>query len=306
MRTIVVLSGKGGTGKTSVTAGLAAFLARAGVRMVLADADVDASNLPLLLTPEASTAHPFSAGELAVIDRNACSACRACFDHCRFDALTAGPDGVPQVRPYACEGCGACAVVCPEAAIELMSRSVGSWLEGRCRLGPMVWARLEPGGESSGKLVHQVRQRAGERAGEEDADLVLVDGPPGIACPAISALTGVDLVLTVTEPSPSAVSDLERLLRTVEHFQLPAAAVINKSDLNPELTARLERELSARRVPVLAKLPYSEEVPRLQRDCRTLADGNGEVAARLEACAQRLAGWVRGQSLDTWSELSVL
>ncbi|HHQ49481.1 MAG TPA: 4Fe-4S dicluster domain-containing protein, partial [Acidobacteria bacterium] len=223
MKTVVVLSGKGGTGKTSVTAALAALESRAGTRLVLADADVDAANLPILLDPRNVEEHTFIGGELAVVAPDACNGCTLCHQHCRFGAIRMVPreDGPDLARILdTCEGCAVCSVVCPEAAIVMEPRNAGSWAVGETRFGPLVHATLSAGGETSGKLVTEVRKRAAELAGETASPLVLVDGPPGIGCPVIAAMSGADLVVAVTEPTPSARADLDRLLNVARHFDV--------------------------------------------------------------------------------------
>lgn len=264
MKTVVVLSGKGGTGKTAVSASLAALEAATGRRLILADADVDASNLPLVLEPTPGEWHEFVGGERAVVDGDACTGCGLCAEHCRFEAIRmdTSSDGEDRARidPLACEGCAVCDFVCPDDAITLVPCVDGEWMVGETRFGPLVSARLRAAGENSGKLVTQVRKVAAELAATRDADLVLVDGPPGIGCPVIASMSGVDLVLAVTEPTPLARSDLERLLRVARHFQVRVAVVVNKADLNLELTRDLTSALASEGVPVLGTLPYDESV----------------------------------------------
>ncbi len=289
MRTIAVLSGKGGTGKTSVTASLAAIEARSGTRLVIADADVDAANLPLLLDPEVTQQHEFIGGEIAVVDPEACEGSGRCEEHCRFAAITAGDGTAPaRVDPTRCEGCAVCTVVCPAQAITMTPRVAGWWAHGETRFGPLVFARLGVGGENSGKLVTQVRRTADELARERWADLVLIDGPPGTGCPVIAAMTGVDLVVAVTEPTPSARSDLERLLRLTRHFHCPVGVVFNKADLNPELVRSTAGELAARGVAVLGDLPYDERVASCLGRGLCAAECEGPVAAALADVHRKL------------------
>ena len=293
MKTIVVLSGKGGTGKTSVTASLAALESLAGRRLVLADADVDASNLPLLLAPAEGERSSFSAGETAGADPDLCGGCGLCIDHCRFGAIrmelpAGGWSEHAVIDPLACEGCGVCGLVCPEDAIRLAPRVDGEWEVGETRFGPLVSARLNPTGENSGKLVTHVRKTAADLAAERDADLVLVDGPPGIGCPVIASLSGVDLVVAVTEPTPSARSDLERLLRVARHFGSPVAAVINKADLNLELAASLDEELVEGGFALLGTLPYDESVALCQAHGLSPAECGGPAGDALAAVRARL------------------
>jgi len=277
MKTVVVLSGKGGTGKTSVTASLAAMEHQTGKVLILADADVDASNLPLLLRPEEKLHEDFFAGESADVDPELCSGCGLCEIRCRFDAITVD-GGTAHVTASLCEGCSVCALVCPERAISMQPRLVGTFFHGESRFGAMVYARLSPGGESSGKLVTLVREEAAAKAGALKAELVLVDGPPGMGCPVVSALTGADLALMVTEPSPSARADLDRVLRVSEHFGIRAAAVINKADLNPGLAGELEEELRARNIRILGRIPYDGSVSACQLRGLSPAECQGPAA----------------------------
>ncbi len=284
MKTVVVLSGKGGTGKTSVTASLAALESAAGTRLVLADADVDAANLPLLLQPENFEEETFMGGELAVVDPDACNGCTLCHERCRFGAIRMVPrqDGPDLARILdTCEGCAVCSVVCPEGAITMRPRVAGSWAVGETRFGPLVHATLSAGGETSGKLVTQVRKRAAALAGQTAAPLVLVDGPPGIGCPVIASMSGVDLVLAVTEPTPSARADLERLLGVAKHFQVATAAIVNKYDLNPALAGDLAAELEQRGVRVLGRIPYDPSIVSCQRRGLAPAECGGPAAHAL-------------------------
>ena len=260
MRQVVVLSGKGGTGKTTVTAGLA-FLAAQGMDLVLADADVDAANLELVLDPAKRERHEFWSGRLAVIDPEKCTACGRCAEVCRFDAV------IPDERAYqidalACEGCATCAFQCPVEAIEMVEQQAGCWFRSETRLGALFHAHLFAGQENSGKLVSRVKKEAGDWASDHGADLLLVDGPPGIGCPVIAASTGADLALLVVEPTVAGVHDLQRVLATTEHFRVPALVVINKADLNTGQTERISAFCEERGVPVVGTLSYDPQVTK--------------------------------------------
>jgi len=282
MKTVVVLSGKGGTGKTSVTASLAALEHENGRRIVLADADVDASNLPILLRPEEITREDFFAGESALVDPDICDRCGLCEQHCRFNAIAVPEDGGPaKVTISLCEGCGVCELVCPQNAISMQARLTGYFSHAESRFGPMVHAHLAPGGESSGKLVTLVREEAAAVAGSRRAEIILVDGPPGMGCPVVSSLTGADIALMVTEPSPSARSDLGRVLKVARHFKITTAAVINKADLNGDLAAQLEEELRRDGVRLLGRIPYDTTVARHQHEGLSPAEGEGPAAEAL-------------------------
>jgi MinD superfamily P-loop ATPase len=251
MKEVVVLSGKGGTGKTSL-AGCFAALAK---HQVLADCDVDAADLHLLLAPSIRETHAFTSGELAVIDRTGCSECGLCADRCRFDAIHDFT-----VDPLACEGCGFCARVCPAEAIMMTGRLSGHWYLSDTGYGPLVHARLGIGEENSGKLVTTVRNAARALAERDGYDLIISDGPPGIGCPVISSLSGADLALLVTEPTLSGIHDLERVLGVCRHFGVPAAVCINKYDISEENSRRIEAWCEAEGLPVAGRLPYDDAV----------------------------------------------
>lgn len=259
-RQLVVLSGKGGTGKTTVTASLAHLASQAGA-ITIADADVDAANLELVLDVELVATHEFRSGFLAEIDADLCIACGQCYDACRFDAIVAGNPGGPyRVDPTACEGCRACSYRCPVDAIKMLTPPCGFWYESDTRFGPLYHAHLYAGGENSGKLVTLVKQQARLRALDEGRDLVLVDGPPGIGCPVISAASGASLALMVVEPTLSGVHDLARVLDLVAHFDVPAAVMINKADLSPGRSQEIEQFCDSRGVPLVGRIPYDTVV----------------------------------------------
>jgi len=260
MKQLVVLSGKGGTGKTSVAAALAVLASRER-KIVLADADVDAANLAILVDPSEEAREDFVSPETAAIDPERCVACGACEEACRFDAIRNG-DGSYRVDPISCEGCRACLHVCPEDAVRMEKEPAGIRLRSRTPYGPLLHAHLYPGAENSGKLVSEVRREARQSAKEVGADLILIDGPPGIGCPVIAASTGVDLALLVSEPTLSAIHDLARVRGAADHFDVPCAVVINKWDLNRERSAEIERWASLEGLEIWGKIPYDREVPR--------------------------------------------
>ncbi len=241
MKQVVVLSGKGGTGKTSF---LASFAALAG-ECVLADCDVDASNLAILAGGAEGEEEPFFGEGTARVDPERCSLCGKCEEACRFHAVSlprgsgGEPAGPARVVEIACEGCGLCAIVCPEGAISMVDRRSGTLVVSESRHGPIVHARLLPGEGNSGKLVAMVREKAKEIASREGRDLVLVDGSPGIGCPVISSLAAVDGAFLVVEPSVSALHDLERIHELLERFRIRACLVLNKFDLQPEVGERI-------------------------------------------------------------------
>jgi MinD superfamily P-loop ATPase len=264
MKTIVVISGKGGTGKTSVTAALAGI----GPKKALADCDVDAADLHLVLHPEIRATHDFYQGESASIDPELCVGCGMCLEHCRFGAITEDF----RVREEHCEGCGVCAFVCPAQAAIMSPAHCGWWYSSQTRFGPMVHASLKIGAENSGKLVTTVRQESDKIAEEINADLVLVDGSPGVGCPVIASLTGADMALVVTEPTRAAQHDFERVIDLTRHFKIPAATVINKTGINPDVERDLEAVCSEHGVTLAGKLPYDTAVATAQIHGKTLCE----------------------------------
>jgi len=254
MKELVVISGKGGTGKTTL---LGSFAALAG-RSVLADCDVDAPDLYLLLHPEISEQEEFRAGQIAVIHHESCTRCGRCLEVCRFEAITSDF----MVIALNCEGCGACRVVCLAEAVELQERVAGDWFRGQTKYGPMVYARLRPAEENSGKLVALVRKEARAWAEREGIGLLLTDGPPGIGCPVIASLGNADLALVVTEPTPSGIHDLERALTLCRHFRVTAMVCVNKFDLNPSLDKQVREYCARSQIAVTESIPFDDSVPR--------------------------------------------
>lgn len=255
MREIVVISGKGGAGKTSLTG---AFAHLAGSK-VLCDLDVDAPDLHLLLAPQILRREDFISGFEALIDQDACTACGVCADMCRFDAVVER-HGAFAVDPLRCEGCGVCEAFCPTGAARMAPRHCGEWYVSRTRFGTMAHARLFPGSENSGRLVSLLKQKARELAKEEGKELVLCDGAPGIGCPVISSLSGVSLAVAVTEPTPSGIHDLERVCGLCDHFRVPVAVIVNKWDLNPEMTMTIETMSRERGCSLAGRLLYDRIV----------------------------------------------
>lgn len=260
MKQWVILSGKGGTGKTTVAAALA-HLAAQEHRLVMADADVDAANLELVLSPTVVETHDFVGGKAALVDPARCTGCGACVQTCRFEAVSAD-DSTCRVDPIACEGCAACFYRCPAGAITMVDQLSGRWFRSDTNLGPLFHARLIAGQENSGKLVTQVKQSARLHAVRSGADLLLVDGPPGIGCPVIAATTGADLALLVVEPSVSGVHDLERILATTRHFGVPAVVCVNKADVSAARTGEVAAVCARGGVPLVGRIPFSETVIR--------------------------------------------
>ncbi len=255
MREVVVLSGKGGTGKTSVVGAFAAL----AEQKVLSDCDVDAADLHLLLNPSVKEEHEFWSGKVAVIDRETCTECGLCAEACRFDAIHDFT-----VDPIACEGCGLCARICPASAITMKENLAGHWFISETRFGPLVHARLGIAQENSGMLVHLVRRKAKETAEQAGLDLTINDGPPGIGCAVISSLSAASLAFIVTEPSVSGIHDMERVLSVCRHFGVPVQVCINKYDVNEEGTRQIEDYCAGQGIDVVARVPFDTKVTEAQ------------------------------------------
>ena len=263
MKELVVISGKGGTGKTSV---VAAFASLASSK-VLADCDVDAADLHLILQPQILSIHEFRSGHEACIDSNVCTGCGRCLSVCRFNAIQCiGKLDVIEysIDPISCEGCGVCVDTCPTTAIQFPERIAGEWYMSDTRHGPMVHARLRIAADNSGKLVSLVRQQARQLAKEQHKDLILIDGPPGIGCPVIASITGSSLVLIITEPTLSGQHDLQRVAELARHFRIQAAVCINKWDLNPDMSDTIEAAAVDMGLKPVGRIRYDRAVTSAQ------------------------------------------
>lgn len=281
MRQVSVVSGKGGTGKTVVAASLVSLAGSA----VIADCDVDAANLGLLLHPELRERHGFSGGAVAFRDPEKCTGCGQCRQVCRFDAVGEDFD----IDPIACEGCGFCAHACPAEAIEMRPSRNGEWFVSATRYGTMVHAELGPAEENSGKLVTLVRKRAGEIAVENGADFVIADGPPGIGCPAIASLTGADLALVVTEPTASGIHDLERIVGVAGRLGVRVCCLVNKHDVNPANTAAVEDWCRGQGVASVGRIPYDMAVVQAVAAGEIVVEsGTGPAAREIGEAWQRV------------------
>lgn len=258
MKQIVVLSGKGGTGKTSLTAALAVEAADQH-KLVMADADVDASNLDILLQPENLQEFPFTGGFKAEIDNEKCTGCGRCFEVCRFGAVHSSGSKY-RIDRISCEGCNSCVHQCPENAIRSERTTAGAWYISNSIYGPLFHAEMRAGEENSGKLVTIVKNAAIEKSREIGESILLVDGPPGIGCPVIAACAGADLAVISTEPGVSAIHDLSRILETVTHFGVTPAVCINRSDINPDKTREIEDFCVKDGISLLGRIPFDPAV----------------------------------------------
>ncbi len=272
MKQLVVLSGKGGTGKTSFLAAFAhSALSSERHKATLVDADVDASNLELLLHPKKEEVHPFLGGKKAKIDPGLCQGCGCCEQVCRFQAIvTSETSFIRRVDPIACEGCAACAYQCPESAIRMEEHLAGHWYRSESHLGSLFHANLLPAQENSGKLVSIIKQHAREKAQKEEDSLLLIDGPPGTGCPVISAMSGTDLVVLIAEPSVSGLHDMNRIVEITKHFHIPSLVCINKADLSWELTQQIEDYCQQRSLEILGKVLFDEAITAAMMDGSTI------------------------------------
>ena len=288
MKQLVILSGKGGTGKTSVAAALA-HLASQEIPIVLADADVDAANLELVLSPTQVEAHDFAGGQVAVIDADLCTACGICAEVCRFEAIIPGDD-VYGVNDIACEGCASCFYQCPAEAIRMEEQTAGRWFCSDTRFGPLFHAHLFAGQENSGKLVTLVKQQARLRALDTEANLLIVDGPPGIGCPVIAASAGADVALLVAEPTVSGIHDLERIVGTTNHFGVPALVCVNKADLNRARADDIAAFCAVQGIELVGRVPFDQVVTEAMVQGQPVtAYSDGPVTAELKAMWMRLS-----------------
>ncbi|MDH7508632.1 MAG: AAA family ATPase [Methanomassiliicoccales archaeon] len=248
MKEITIISGKGGTGKTTITAAFASLAKNS----VMADCDVDAPDLHIILDPRIKQRLPFYGMKVALRDETKCTKCGECRKYCRFDAIDEHLNIVDEM----CEGCGVCQYVCREKAIGLLDRISGSIIVSETRFGPFVHGELKIAEEASGKLVTLVKKKAREVAIEKGMDLIIIDGPPGIGCPAIAAISGSDLVLAVTEPTVSGAHDLARVLNLTDHFGIETVVCINKSSINPDNANKIREFCESQGLDVVGELPY--------------------------------------------------
>jgi len=276
MKQLTVLSGKGGTGKTTITASLAVLARNA----VLADCDVDAPDLHMLLHPEVIKTQEFKGSKLAVIDKTKCDNCGFCREKCRFDAITEAIE----VDPVACEGCGVCAAICPADAITMTERVSGYAYISKTRYGFMAHALLSPGESNSGKLVSLVRQNARILSEKEKSDLIIIDGPPGIGCPVIASVTGVDVGLVVTEPTMSGIHDLQRALQLLAHFSVTPLVCVNMYDINKDNTDKILRFCKENSIEVVGRIPFNPKVTEAMVNGKSIMEyaPESDVAKEIE------------------------
>jgi len=279
VKQMVVISGKGGTGKTVLTASFAAMTKNA----VIADCDVDAADLYILLHPEVKERHNFSGGKTAVVNMDKCSQCAKCIEVCRFNAIRKNGKGVI-IDPISCEGCAVCFYVCPEGAIRMEENLSGEWFISDTKYGPFVHAKLGVASENSGKLVTIVRQSAKLIAEKENREMIIIDGPPGIGCPVISSITGTDAVLVVTEPTLSGVHDMVRVIELAGHFKIRTFVVINKYDLNTEMTEKIEDYCQKNGIDLAGKIMYDVRVTKAIVNRKIVVEcSDGEITQQIKS-----------------------
>ncbi len=275
MKELVVISGKGGTGKTSLMAAFASL----AENKVLCDADVDAADLHLLMDPDIKESHDFQGGGIAIINPNKCTQCGLCRDLCRWDAVSEAFE----VDPIECEGCGVCVDFCPEEAIDFPIKTCGEWFISNTRFGPMVHARLGIAEENSGKLVALVRQEAKKLAEKNKLDLLITDGPPGVGCPVIASVGGASAVLVVAEPTVSGLHDMERVAQLAAHFKVPGMVCVNKFDLNFDQTEAIEKLAKEKKMTVVGRVPFDPVFTKSMVQGQTVLEyvGNSEIRSSI-------------------------
>ena len=283
MKQLAILSGKGGTGKTTLTASFAAL----AKNIVIADCDVDAPDLHLLLHPEVIETQEFSGSKIVIIDREKCLECNICRQKCRFDAITENL----QIDPVACEGCGVCAAVCPVGTVSLSERNSGYAYISKTKYGFMSHALLNPSEGNSGKLVTLVRQNAKILAKRENSNLIIIDGPPGIGCPVIASVTGVDIGLVVTEPTMSGIHDLKRALKLIQHFDVMPYVCINMYDININNTEKIKSFCREHSVEVIGRISFDAEVTEAMVNGKTIVEymPEGVVAKEIKSVWKKIS-----------------
>jgi MinD superfamily P-loop ATPase len=287
VKELIVISGKGGTGKTSL---MAAFSSLAENK-VLCDADVDAADLHLIMNPAVVRRTNFQSGNRAEINTDICTGCGLCREMCRFNAVSADYE----VNPIDCEGCGVCVHFCPESAIDFPENTCGEWFVSNTRFGPMVHARLGIAEENSGKLVSLVRREARDLAEAQQRDLIMTDGPPGVGCPVIASIGGASAVLIVTEPTVSGKHDMERVVQLADHFNVPAMICVNKFDLNLELTRAIEHYATKKGVSCLGRIPFDPVFTKAMIQAQTVLEYNNgsKVGQIVKEIWQRLSEYFK-------------
>ncbi|BHH84580.1 (4Fe-4S)-binding protein [Desulforhopalus sp. 52FAK] len=293
LKELVIVSGKGGTGKTSVTAAFAALAENS----VLCDADVDAADLHLLMAPVVRKTTAFMGGSLASIRENDCVECGRCLELCKFGAVSSDF----KIDPLSCEGCGVCVDLCPEGAIDFPVQQCGEWYQSDTRFGPMVHARLGIAEENSGKLVSLVRQEARKLAELKECEMIVTDGPPGIGCPVIAAIGGATALVIVVEPTVSGLHDMQRVAELAVHFRVPGLVVVNKFDLNPDMTEEIERFATEHNMQLVGRVPFDPIFVKAMIQGKSVL----EYAPESEAAIALLDVWRRIENSSSMNEMGI-
>lgn len=267
MTEIAILSGKGGTGKSTLCASFATI----EQKVIVADCDVDAADMYLILSPEDYIENSFVTGYKAKLDQTTCTKCGLCIEKCRFGAISM-VEGDVIISDTSCDGCKLCSRLCPTQSITMIPSDKSSWYIGNYRNGKLVHARLDPGEENSGKLVSVVREKARKLSDETKWKYIIIDGPPGTGCPVIASITGVDKVVVVTEPTKSGFHDLKRLMELIYNYRIKPYVVINKSDLNTEISSEIENWCDAKGVCIAGIIPFDEKVVQAMLDCKSIVE----------------------------------
>lgn len=277
---IAVISGKGGTGKSSISASFATL----NGKVVLADCDVDAANLYLIFSPTHEEELAYISGHKAVIDYDVCTGCGICENYCRFDAIS-NKNGIVTISEISCDGCFLCSRICPVKAINMIPNDKSRLYSGSFRNGKMVYGRLTPGEENSGKLVSMIREKAKQSAENNGIETIILDGPPGIGCPVISTITGVDKVVIVTEPTISGLHDLQRTIDVVKKFNVPASVIINKYDINVSMSRHIEDWCNQNNTEIAGKLPFDSNITEAMLNSKSITEYNPEldISIKIEA-----------------------
>lgn len=292
IKELVILSGKGGTGKTSLTSAFLSLAAEQGLFPVICDADVDAANLHLILKPEIKNETDFQGGYQAIINSESCNNCGQCADLCRFDAVT----DQFEIDPVLCEGCGVCVDLCPAGAIDFPEIICGRWFISDTRFGSFVHARLGIAQENSGKLVALVREESRKLAQKSEKSFILTDGPPGIGCPVIASISQATAVLIIAEPTVSGLHDLKRVNELCRHFCIPAMVCINRFDLNPDMTVEIENYASINQIPVTGRISFDPVFTLAMINSKNIIEFNRHSIA----AAQVKEVWKK-----TWANISI-
>ena len=285
MKELVVISGKGGTGKTSITAAFAAL----AHNKVMVDCDVDAADMHLILNPEVLKSEDFFGGKEAVINKEACTECGECGNLCRFDAIVFH-DGTYSVNPLKCEGCGVCSHFCPSKAIELNQKRSGEWYISDTRHGPLVHGALGIAEDNSGKMVSKIREEAKALAKERGCNTIIIDGSPGIGCPVIASITGASMVLIVTEPTVSGFHDLKRVVELIKHFNIKGMVCINKYDLNTEMTETINQYCKDHGIELGIEIPYDTGFTKAQIEARSIVEfSSGGTSKKVQLLWEKIS-----------------